>query len=152
MENFTKETAGKVLMGLAVLFLLLGVIWGILGFNKLTVYENSEYYWEDNQNAYVGGDAYNYIINGTYFSGYSSLSGAMIISATVSFVAGLSFLFQGKKEKKEENAQLTDMGKSTDEVESMSEASSEIQTDGNMTDEKVEEESEGGTTEKCLSE
>lgn len=27
MENFTKETAGKVLMGLAVLFLLLGVIW-----------------------------------------------------------------------------------------------------------------------------
>ena len=44
------------------------------------------------------------------------------------------------------------MGKSTDEVESMSEASSEIQTDGNMTDEKVEEESEGGTTEKCLSE
>ena len=47
---------------------------------------------------------------------------------------------------------LSAMGKSTDEVESMSEASSEIQTDGNMTDEKVEEESEGGTTEKCLSE
>lgn len=34
-----------------------------------------------NQNAYVGGDAYNYIINGNYFTGYSVLGvGSLLLS------------------------------------------------------------------------
>ena len=43
------------------------------GYDKLTNYYNSENFPRLNRNAYVGGDAYNYIINGTYFSGYLSL-------------------------------------------------------------------------------
>lgn len=66
-----------------VVFALMGVIFAGIAFHKIFVYENSEYSWEENKNAYVGGDAYNYIINGTYFAGYSALSGAMFVCACV---------------------------------------------------------------------
>lgn len=35
------------------------------------------------ENKYVGGDAYNYIINGTYFSGYCTLGGTLLVCATL---------------------------------------------------------------------
>lgn len=55
-----------------------------IGFYKISVYENGEYSWEKTTNAYVGGDAYNFIINGTYFSGYMALGGALFVCASVS--------------------------------------------------------------------
>lgn len=42
-------------------------------------YYNSEKYPKLNQNAYVGGDAYNYIINGTYFTGYSVVASSLLM-------------------------------------------------------------------------
>ena len=38
------------------------------------VYESSELYFEDSVNSYVGGDAYNFIINASYATGYFVLA------------------------------------------------------------------------------
>ncbi len=38
------------------------------------------------ENAYVGGDIYNYIINGTYFAGFFAFSGAMYDCARICVV------------------------------------------------------------------
>lgn len=62
------------------------------GFYKINTYFNMEEYPSLSKNAYVGGDAYNYIINGTYFSGYSALSGSMYICSAVSGAAGCLLL------------------------------------------------------------
>ena len=43
------------------------------GYDKITNYYNSDYSML-NKNAYVGGDAYNYIINGTYAAAYFVLA------------------------------------------------------------------------------
>lgn len=45
------------------------------------VFENGEYLWSEPVNAYVGGDAYNYIINANYAIGYFVLAGVLILSA-----------------------------------------------------------------------
>ncbi len=71
----------RILFVWMIIFAVLGMFFAGMGFHKMFVYENSEYSWRENKNAYVGGDAYNYIINGTYFAGYSALSGAMFICA-----------------------------------------------------------------------
>lgn len=44
------------------------------GYDKLTNYYNSETLTNLNKNAYVGGDAYNYIINGNYATGFFVLA------------------------------------------------------------------------------
>ena len=44
-------------------------------------YRNSNTsYYSKSVNAYVGGDAYNYIINACYFTGYVSLGGCLLYS------------------------------------------------------------------------
>ena len=51
-----------------------------MGFNKMLNYRNSNTsYYSKSVNAYVGGDAYNYIINACYFTGYVSLGGCLLI-------------------------------------------------------------------------
>lgn len=67
---------------IALLALLCFCISGIFfskGYNVKNEYYNSEEYPILNENAYVGGDAYNYIINGTYFTGYSVIASAALI-------------------------------------------------------------------------
>ena len=72
----------------AVILALLATGFLSRGFYVKNVYANSsssdDYYYDsdDDINAYVGGDSYNYIINGTYFTGFMVLSGAMYICAT----------------------------------------------------------------------
>lgn len=53
--------------------------------NVKNVYYNSENYSSLNKNAYVGGDAYNYIINGTYFTGYSVIASASALGSLIAF-------------------------------------------------------------------
>ena len=48
------------------------------GIDKLTNYENTDY---SSINAYVGGDAYNYIINGTHATAYFVLSTMFVLAA-----------------------------------------------------------------------
>lgn len=64
---------------LGILFILSSVIPFYLGFDKLLNYENGEYFSILAKNYYVGGDAYNYIINANYFTGYMVLGLALIV-------------------------------------------------------------------------
>lgn len=59
----------KILYLLAVLSFLLGFFFIYKGFDKKMNYQKPKRY----SNSYVGGDAYNYIINSNYFTGYNVL-------------------------------------------------------------------------------
>lgn len=67
---------GIVLFVFALISLLTGLY-------KLNVYTGDGY---NTTNAYVGGDAYNYIINGTYFTGHSVLAMGFGIMGTIFFL------------------------------------------------------------------
>lgn len=67
----------------ATLFYLASVVCVGLGFYKMYEYENGEY--GDGVNAYVGGDAYNYIINANY-------AGDFFILAVLCALIGSTFL------------------------------------------------------------
>ena len=74
-----------ILLIIILVFFVIGSIFLYKAYDKYTNYFNSEKYMSLNVNAYVGGDAYNYIINGTYFTGFSVLGiGFYIISAIFS--------------------------------------------------------------------
>lgn len=53
------------------------------GYNVKNNYYNSELSETLNKNAYVGGDAYNYIINGTYFTGYAIIGVGCLLSGII---------------------------------------------------------------------
>ncbi len=79
----------KVLNVLAVVFIIISVIMVFKGFDKMTNYYNSDSYYSKNVNAYVGGDAYNYIINGTYSTSYFTLAAGCMISGILCIVGGM---------------------------------------------------------------
>lgn len=60
---------------LCIGFLLAGGIFIGKGFIQKNTYSY--------KNKYVGGDAYNYIINGTYFTGYVTLGGMFIVCSAI---------------------------------------------------------------------
>lgn len=62
----------------AAAFALALVLTGI-GFDKLLRYDNGDRYPYELHNAYVGGDAYNYIINGNYATAYFTLAMLCVI-------------------------------------------------------------------------
>lgn len=71
----------KFLLIIAILFYLLSAVMLYKGYDKMTNYSNPEYSFMTTHNAYVGGDAYNYIINGNYATGFFVLSGSFLITA-----------------------------------------------------------------------
>ena len=56
-----------------------------LGLDKMLYYDNGEYYPYEYHNVYVGGDAYNYIINGNYATGFFVLA-AMFALMGIGFI------------------------------------------------------------------
>lgn len=66
-------------------FVLAALVTFGMGTHKIVSYENpsSEYTYEDDEmvNAYVEGDAYNYIINSTRATAYYVLTGTFLLSA-----------------------------------------------------------------------
>ena len=80
------------------------------GFDKMLNYVNDEHFWADPHNMYVGGDAYNYIINGNYATGFFVLT-AMLALMGVGFIAlyYLSKMCDGQ-EKLIESAQTMESG------------------------------------------
>ncbi|WP_214894026.1 hypothetical protein [Exiguobacterium sp. H66] len=75
------------------MLLLACVVFLGIGFQKLTVYENpysdDEYGLADEEdavNAYVGGDAYNYMINASQATAYFVLGGFSLLSAIALFI------------------------------------------------------------------
>lgn len=79
----------KFLKVIAFMFFIFSGIMFYKGHDKMTNYYNSEY---DilNHNAYVGGDAYNYIINGTYATSYFVLGMGGLITGVMCI--GISIL------------------------------------------------------------
>lgn len=96
----------KTLLVLSCVAIILGIVFCIIGFDKKNNYYNSENYYKLNVNSYVGGDAYNYIINGTYFAGFLALGGAMFICGCICGVGGF-ILEKAEPSKKADNLVIT---------------------------------------------
>ncbi|UPW81766.1 hypothetical protein [Lysinibacillus sp. Ag94] len=69
-ERFNEQNKNKQLKVSYTLIGFIGAIVSIsMDFYKLFIYENNDsdsYYISSSKNVYVGGDAYSYILNGTY--------------------------------------------------------------------------------------
>ena len=88
--------ARRIAHFLGIVFFILGCILLLIGFYKANVYENSD--WGDSVNAYVGGDAYNIIINATYFAAFAVMgTGSWIIAA----IMGVFWFYLSIREKED---------------------------------------------------
>ena len=80
-----KDNVLSILKRISVIFIMVGIMFLSMGFYKKMAYSNPDKAYttsDDYINSYVGGDAFNYIINGTYFMAYSVIGmGSWIISA-----------------------------------------------------------------------
>lgn len=79
-SNEKKDKPYKYLYYLATVFYLLAAAMLYKGIDKMVNYKNSEYTFGDHVNSYVGGDAYNYIINGTYSTSFFVLTAGFLIA------------------------------------------------------------------------
>lgn len=84
-----KISVKNVLLIVSAVFYLISGIMLYKGYDKMTNYYYSEYTTSNNVNAYVGGDAYNYIINGNYATGFFVLSMGFMVAGTICLSSGL---------------------------------------------------------------
>lgn len=68
----------------SIAFIISAIVLG-LGLDKMFNYDSGEYYPYEYHNAYVGGDAYNYIINSNYATGF-------FVLATMFALMGIGFI------------------------------------------------------------
>jgi len=87
--NKSKQAVWNVLSG--VMFLVSSIMI-YRGYDKLTNYYYSDTLSSLNKNAYVGGDAYNYIING-------ARSTSFFVLATMFAILGVGFIIIGYLDK-----------------------------------------------------
>lgn len=66
---------------LAIASLCCGAVTLYEGFDKMFNYDSGDTYPYKYVNAYVGGDAYNYIINGTYATAFFVLTAMFVLAA-----------------------------------------------------------------------
>lgn len=78
-----------ILLVAALVFYMIAGVFFYKGHDKMTNYYNSESFYSLNRNAYVGGDAYNYIINGNYATGFFTLATGFMITGTLLGSTGL---------------------------------------------------------------
>lgn len=86
-----KTSIKNILLIISAVFFLASGVMLYKGYDKMTNYYNSEYSTSNNVNAYVGGDAYNYIINGNYATGFFVLSMGFMVAGTICLSGGLIF-------------------------------------------------------------
>lgn len=85
-----RKELGKLLLVISAVCAILALVSYLTGMNKITEYYYSEYASSERLvNAYVGGDAYNFIINGTYFAGYMALTAGFLVSASMFLISSL---------------------------------------------------------------
>lgn len=121
-----RQKASKITKILCIIFICIGIIFLSMGFYKKNSYSNpdsdSNYSYNTKYtNSYVGGDAYNYIINGTYFTGYVVLGMGALIIAAITGVASLKWLIEENEinriekedERKQDTVKLPDSNIST---------------------------------------
>ena len=80
-----KPKGKGVWRGLSSIAFIISAIALSLGLDKMFNYNSGEYYPYEYHNAYVGGDAYNYIINGNYATGF-------FVLATMFALMGVGFI------------------------------------------------------------
>lgn len=68
----------------SIAFIVSAIVLGF-GLDKMFNYDSGEFYPYEYHNAYVGGDAYNYIINSNYASGF-------FVLATMFALMGIGFI------------------------------------------------------------
>ena len=76
-----EKTNRSVWCYLAVVSLCCGVFTFYKGLDKMFRYDSGDSYPYEYVNAYVGGDAYNYIINGTYATAFFVLTAMFVLAA-----------------------------------------------------------------------
>lgn len=76
-----KKKKSSVWKRLSIVSLVCAAFTLFKGIHKMTVYDSGDYYPYDIVNAYVGGDAYNYIINGTYATAFFVLTAMFVLAA-----------------------------------------------------------------------
>lgn len=94
-----KKVIVKICMISSIILLLLAISCIGMGFNKMLNYKNSDTYPYKSVNAYVGGDAYNYTINASYFTGYVSLGGCLLIASSIFATTGIKSKSIDEKKK-----------------------------------------------------
>ena len=100
----TKEKAIKTTNTLCKVCTIVGIVFLLLAFYKNTFYNNplgDDYKYNDDEmqhNVYVGGDAYNYIINGTRFTAYAVMGTGSLIIASIMGVFNVYLTLDDKKE------------------------------------------------------
>ena len=94
-----KNNVWKILSGVSF---FVSLIFLYMGFDKIYSYDNGELYPYTYHNAYVGGDAYNYIINGNYATAY------FVLTLTFAML-GIGFCVLSYMRKMSESFMATDM-------------------------------------------
>lgn len=82
-----KNKSIKIMYIIAICFFIASGFMLYKGYDKITNYYMSESFSSLNENAYVGGDAYNYIINGNYATGFFVLSMGFLLSGMICMCA-----------------------------------------------------------------
>ena len=85
---------------ICIITLCIGLFATLEGIDKKNNYYNSENYTSLNENAYVGGDAYNFIINGTYFTAYFTLASGMYVVSAITGIYAMNLSLKINEEKK----------------------------------------------------
>lgn len=83
------KTVSAILICVAIVCFIVCGLFAEQAIDKYTNYRNSESFTSTNVNAYVGGDAYNYIINGTHFTAFTVAASASAILGMIALVGGL---------------------------------------------------------------
>lgn len=86
----------NILFVISLVFFAISIVFFYKSYNVKNEYFNSDYSIL-NKNAYVGGDAYNYIINGTYFTGYSVIASSTLLSGVILFIGSTLILVKTKE-------------------------------------------------------
>lgn len=107
-----------ILITLSFLLTLLAQIYLYKGFNYKDKYYKNEDFPILSQNTYVGGDAYNYIINGTYFTGCMALGGAYQICSVILFCTALKIKSNDKIEKQVQKLKIANISDEDDSLKS----------------------------------
>lgn len=73
----------NILIGVIVLCFIVSGVFFYKAYEVKNKYHHSDNYSSLDKYVYVGGDAYNYIINGTYFAGYSIIASSLLLSGMI---------------------------------------------------------------------
>lgn len=95
------KKASSICIVVAIMLIIAGSVFIYQGFDKKNNYYSNTTYSELNKNAYVGGDAYNYIINSEYFVGYIVLGSAAYICGSIFLCCGINLKFKRETNAKE---------------------------------------------------